>query len=184
MISLIFGTVNGRLAQTVAAAFSGAESAAGSVLAMAGVLCFWTGLLSVSEKSGFCKIISKIISPMLQRLFPKLKKEEKAFSYICMNVVANLFGMGNAATPAGLEAMRALDEKNGYSEYASDEMCMLVVINTASLQLIPTTVIALRSSNGAENPAAVIVPIWIASGIALISSVMLFKLMSRRRKKL
>lgn len=182
LISLIFAAAGGRLSQTVAAAFSGAEAAVASVIAMAGVFCFWTGFLKIAEKSGFSGVLAKIISPALSRLFPKIKREEKAFSKISMNIVANLLGMGNAATPAGIEAMAELDRKNGYCADASDEMCMLVAINTASLQLIPTTVMAMRTAGGAKNPGAVIVPIWIASFAALTAAVVMMRHLPGRRK--
>lgn len=180
--ALVFGVLNGRTEQTVAAAFSGAEAAVNSTLAMAGVFCFWSGLLKIFEKSGFSEITTKIISPVICRIFPGLKKDEKAFSHICTNVAANIMGMGNAATPAGIEAMAELDRKNGYSPYASAEMCMFVVLNTASVQLIPTTVISLRSAAGSQNPAAVVVPIWIVSAISLVSAVLLMKLILKRRR--
>lgn len=175
IISLIFACLNGRLDQTISAVFSGAENAVAVIIQMAGVFCFWSGLLKISEVSGFSKIISKIISPVLHLIFPNLKKNGKAFSKISMNVVANLMGMGNAATPAGIDAMCELDKINGYSPYASDEMCMMVVLNTASIQLIPTTIMSLRSSAGG-NPQSVIIPIWITSFISLLSAVMMMKI--------
>lgn len=183
IISLVFGALNGRLDSTVAAAFSGAESAVNAVIAMAGMFCFWSGLLKLAEKSGFSKILAKIISPFLGRIFPKLSRESKAFSHITMNVVANLMGMGNAATPAGIDAMCELDKINGYSPHASDEMCLLVVLNTASMQLIPTTILSLRAAAGSVNPAAVIVPIWVVSAISLISAVVMMKFIIRRGKR-
>ena len=175
IISLIFACLNGRLDQTISAVFSGAENAVTIIIQMAGVFCFWSGLLKISESSGLSKIISKIISPVLNFVFPKLKTNGKAFSKISMNVVANLLGMGNAATPAGIDAMCELDKLNGYSSFASDEMCMFVILNTASIQLIPTTIMSLRASSGG-NPQSVIFPIWITSAISLLSALMLMKL--------
>lgn len=183
IISLVFACFNGKLDQTVSAAFSGAENAVGAVIAMAGVFCFWSGILKIAEKSGFSKILSKLISPVIKFIFPKLSKDGKAFSHITMNVVANLMGMGNAATPAGIDAMCELDRLNGYSPYVSDEMCLLVVMNTASIQLMPTTILSLRSSVGSANPGAVIVPIWIASVISLVSAVIMMKLIILRGRK-
>lgn len=183
IISIIFASFNGRLDQTVSAAFMGAENAVSAIISMAGVFCFWSGILKIAEKSGFSKILSKIISPVLGFIFPKLKKNGEAFSHITMNVVANLMGMGNAATPAGIDAMCELDKLNGYSPHASDEMCLLVVMNTASIQLLPTTILSLRSAAGSQNPAGVIIPIWIASAVSLISAVCMMKLIIRWGKK-
>ena len=175
IISLIFACINGRLDQTISAVFSGADNAVTVIIQMAGVFCFWSGLLKISEMSGFSKIITKIISPVLHLLFPRLKKNGSAFSKISMNVVANLMGMGNAATPAGIDAMCELDKINGYSPHASDEMCMLVVLNTASIQLIPTTIMSLRATAGG-NPQSIIIPIWITSVISLLSALMFMKM--------
>lgn len=182
IVALVFGVVNGRLDATVAAAFSGAQGAVESVVAMAGVFCFWTGILKLAEKSGFSKILARVIRPAVRFIFPGLPAEDRAFSHISMNIVANIMGMGNAATPAGIDAMTELDRRNGYSPYASDEMCMFVVINTASLQVIPTTVMALRSAAGSASPGAVMLPVWIASAAALAASVLMMKFMIRRRK--
>ena len=181
LISLVFACLNGRVDETVSALFSGAENSVSAVLAMAGIFAFWSGILKVSGKSGFSGIISKLISPVITLIFPKLKKGGKAREYITMNIVANLMGMGNAATPAGISAMSELDKLNGNSRHISDEMCLFVVMNTASIQLIPTTILSLRA--GAENPAEVIVPIWIASGIALISALIMMRIIIGRKKR-
>ena len=183
IISLIFACFNGRLDQTISAAFSGAENAVTAVISMAGVFCFWSGLLKLSEISGLSGKISKIIKPVLKLLFPKLKKDSKAFSAITMNVVANLMGMGNAATPAGIDAMCELDKINGYSPYASDEMCIFVILNTASIQLIPTTIMSLRTAAGSQNPASIMIPIWISSVVSLVSAVGMMKIIIWRGRK-
>lgn len=184
IVSLVFAVFNGRLDQTVSAVFSGAENAVTAIMAMAGVFCFWSGLLKIAETSGLSRIISKVISPVIRLIFPHLSKDQKAFSHITMNVVANLMGMGNAATPAGIDAMCELDRLNGHSEYASDEMCLFAVMNTASVQLIPTTILSLRASAGSIDPGAVIVPIWIASTVALVSAVAMMKFIISREKKI
>lgn len=179
LISFVFAFINGRVDETVTALFSGADSAVRAVLAMAGVFCFWSGILKISEKSGFSTVISKVISPIIGFLFPKLKKGKRAREHITMNVVANLLGMGNAATPSGINAMTELDRLNGHSPYISNEMCLLVVMNTASVQLIPTTILSLRTAS--LNPTAVVVPIWIASAVSLIAAVGAMALINRRQ---
>lgn len=178
LVSLVFAVINGRIDETVSALFSGADSAVKAVLAMAGVFCFWSGVLKISEKSGFSAVISKLISPVIALLFPKLKKGDRAREHITMNVVANLLGMGNAATPSGINAMAELDKLNGGSAHISKEMCLLVVMNTASIQLIPTTILSLRTAS--VNPTAVVVPIWIASVVSLVASVGAMMLINRR----
>ncbi len=181
IVSFIFSILNGRLDETLASAFLGAQSAVEAVVGMAGMFCFWSGLLNLAEKSGFSQIISRVVNPILKLIFPKLSG--KALSHITMNVVANLMGMGNAATPAGIAAMTELDKQNHHSLYASDEMCLFVVMNTASIQLIPTTILSLRAANGSVNPAAVIIPIWIVSSISLTLALIFTKIIIFRGRK-
>ena len=179
ILSIVCSIFTGRVAETTSAAFLGAENAVKALITMSGIFCFWTGILKISEKSGLSKVISKLIKPILRRIFPRLDPEGGAFSAITMNVLANLMGMGNAATPAGIEAMERLDALNGQSLYPSREMCYFVVMNTASIQLIPTTIMALRGSVGSENPAAVMVPIWITSVVSLLSAMLFMKITNR-----
>ena len=161
IVSIIVSVINGRVEETLSSAFEGAESAVSTVLSFAGVMCFWTGIMKVAEKVGLSKKAEKLLKPVINFLFPSAGEEAKR--YIAVNMSANLLGMGNAATPEGILAMRALDRENPRPEYASRNMCMLVVINTASIQLIPTTIISLRAAAGSADPFSVILPIWISS---------------------
>ncbi|MBQ9598870.1 MAG: spore maturation protein, partial [Clostridia bacterium] len=146
-----------------------------------GVMCFWTGIMKIAEKSGLSDKIEKLLRPLITFLFPNSSNEAKKF--ISMNMSANLLGMGNAATPMGIKAMQTLDKENPRPEYASDDMCMLVVLNTTSLQLIPTTIIALRTAANSANPFSVILPIWISSLAAVVAAVTVAKLWQRRRHR-
>lgn len=177
IFSLIVGAVNGRLDETVAAAFDGAQSSIEVILSFAGIMCFWTGILKIAEKSGVSEKIQKLLNPIIKRLFPNADGEAKR--YIGMNITANLLGMGNAATPMGIKAMTALDKANKNPLYPSDDMCMLVVLNTTSFQIIPTTIISLRAAAGSTNPASVILPIWITSAVSIIAAVTAVKVMCR-----
>lgn len=177
IFSFIAAAVNGRMDETMNAAFEGASAAVTTLLSFAGIMCFWTGLLKVAEKSKITEFIRKILNPVVNHLFPKANRQAK--EYISMNITANLLGMGNAATPMGIKAMEELDKINKNPKYISDEMCMLVVINTTSLQLIPTTIIALRHAAGSMQPMSVIVPIWISSLTAFLAAVLSVKLICR-----
>ncbi len=179
IISLITAAVNGNMEVTINAAFDGAKAAVDTILALAGVMCFWTGIMKIAEKSGLSDKIEKLLRPLITFLFPNSSNEAK--KYISMNMSANLLGMGNAATPMGIKAMQTLDKENPRPEYASDDMCMLVVLNTTSLQLIPTTIIALRTAANSANPFSVILPIWISSLAAVVAAVTAAKLWQRRR---
>ncbi|MBQ2670826.1 MAG: spore maturation protein [Clostridia bacterium] len=181
IISLITAAVNGNMEVTINAAFDGAKAAGDTILALAGVMCFWTGIMKIAEKSGLSDKIEKLLRPLITFLFPNSSNEAKKF--ISMNMSANLLGMGNAATPMGIKAMQTLDKENPRPEYASDDMCMLVVLNTTSLQLIPTTIIALRTAANSANPFSVILPIWISSLTAVVAAVTVAKLWQRRRHR-
>lgn len=180
LISLIFGAVHGNAAETVNAGINAAGDSVKVVLSFAGIMCLWSGIMRLCDQGGISVFIEKLLSPVTKLLFPKLKDQE-AKKKITMNMTANLLGMGNAATPLGVDAMRALDRLNPNPVYATREMCMFVVLNTASLQLVPTTILALRSAAGSQNSAEIIVPIWIASFISVVVAVVAAKLFCRGR---
>lgn len=161
IIALVCGAATGRLDATIAAAFEGADAAVKTLLSMAGVMCFWTGFLKIAEKSGAAAKVAKLLSPLVKWLFKG--ENDKAREYIAMNMTANILGMGNAATPMGIKAMTELEKTNPIKEKPSKSMCMLVAMNTASIQLVPTTILSLRAAAGSADPASVMPLIWIAS---------------------
>ena len=137
------------------------------LMTMAGVMLLWTGIMRIAQESGLTEVFAKLLSPVLRLLFPNLKNESKALGCISMNLTANLLGLGNTATPLGIRAMKELDELNGGSRTASNEMVVFVVMNTASLQLMPTMLGALRQRYGSGEPFEILVPVWISSACAL-----------------
>ena len=172
--SLICGFVTGNLDKTVAAAFDGANEAVQILISMAGVMCFWTGFLKITEKSGASFLLAKLLSPLVNWLFKG--ENEKAKEFIAMNMTANILGMGNAATPMGIKAMAELEKTNKLKEKPSKSMCMLVAMNTASIQLVPTTILSLRAAASSVSPERVIPLIWIASLGGFIAAVTAAKL--------
>lgn len=147
-----------------------ADSAADAIqllLTLAGVICLWSGLMKIAERSGLNALMARLFAPLLRVLFPHLDKNGAAFEAITMNISANLLGLGNTATPLGLRAMKELHALNGGRDRASDEMVLFVVMNTASLQLLPTTLGALRQSSGSAAPFEILAPVWISSACAL-----------------
>ncbi len=180
LAAIITGMFTGKIDLVGEAAISGAGEGATLVLGMLGVMCFWTGLMAIAEKSGIIEKVATLLRPLTRLLFPRLSKNDPALGAIVMNMAANLLGMGNAATPLGLRAMRLLDEKNGRKARASNEMCMFVLINTASLQFLPTTLMLLRQNNGSANPGEIIVPVWIVSVCALVVAVVSAKIFQKR----
>lgn len=180
ILSLVVALLTGRVEQTAAAAAEGAAASIESCISLLGIMCLWTGLSKIGERAGLIKVFAKLLKPLTKLLFPRLDPESPAVGSIVMNMVANLFGMGNAATPLGIRAIGELDKLNPNKKTASDEMCMFVVINTASLQLLPATLISLRQTFGSANPGEVIVPVWIVSICALVVGVVVAKLLERR----
>ncbi|MCH5209494.1 MAG: hypothetical protein J1F01_00875 [Oscillospiraceae bacterium] len=180
IISIIVSVFTGTVDETINAAFEGAKSAVFTILSFAGIMCFWTGIMKVAEKAGLSQKVEKLLRPVINFLFPNAGSEAK--KYISVNMSANLLGMGNAATPMGIKAMECLDRENKNPLYASDDMCMLVVLNTTSIQLIPTTIIALRVAASSADPFSIILPIWISSITAVLAAVFLAKMYFRRKR--
>lgn len=140
------------------------------IITMAGIICLWTGIMKIAVESGLTSVFAKVFSPLLRPLFPNLDKNSDAFKSISMNISANMLGLGNAATPFGLKAMEQLHTLNNKGDTASNEMVIFVVMNTASLQLLPTTLASLRQSYGSSSPFEIIVPVWISSACALAAA--------------
>ena len=183
VLSLIVGALTGNIEKTAAAAMEGAGSAVDMCIMLAGIMCLWTGLAKIGEKAGLVALFAKILKPIMKRLFSKIDPESKACGSMVMNIVANIFGMGNAATPLGIKAIGELNELNKKSTRASDEMCLFVVLNTASLQLVPTTLISLRTAYGSSAPGEIIFPIWLSGIAALIVGITAAKLFEHGGKK-
>lgn len=137
------------------------------IITMAGIICLWSGIMKIAVESGLTAVFAKIFSPIIRPLFPRLDKNSDAFQSISMNISANLLGLGNAATPFGLKAMEQLHTLNNRRDTASNEMIIFVVMNTASLQLLPTTLASLRLAYSSQAPFEIIVPVWISSATAL-----------------
>lgn len=163
------------------AVISGGTEAITLVLKLSGVICFWNGLMAIAEKSGLTKIISKILKPVLKLLFPDLK-DEKAKNAISMNITANLLGLGNAATPLGLEAMKRLQEHSLKKDSATDEMVRFVVLNSAALHLVPTTVALLRYEYGSQNPMEILLPSLFTSLLSVATGIILTFLLRKAFK--
>lgn len=167
IISVIAALLLGNTNELSTALINSGSSSIELLLTMAGIMCLWSGIMKIAEESGYTNAISKLFAPLLRPLFPHLNKDSEAFRCITMNISANLLGLGNAATPFGLKAMQELHTLNNHSDTASNEMVIFVVMNTASLQLLPTTLATLRQSYGSQAPFEVVTAIWISSAAAL-----------------
>ena len=161
-VSLIFGILFGRGSELAAAVTQGAQSGIVLVISIAGSVCLWCGVGKLMERSGITGFLAKLIKPLLHRLFPSAKKDPVLAGNLSANICANFLGLGNAATPMGIQAAQRL-AKHGKDGIASNELCRLVVLNTASIQLIPTTVAAVRASLGCITPFDILPAVWITS---------------------
>ncbi|MCR5703928.1 MAG: nucleoside recognition protein [Eubacterium sp.] len=179
LISVIYGIGNGTIGAVGNAAIASAREAVDLCITMIGIMSFWMGLMEVAKKSGLLEKIEKFLSPFVSWIFPKLPKNHPARSYITTNIVANILGLGWAATPAGLQAMEELAKhpiNPGWDQtIATDEMCTFLVLNISSLQLIPVTIIAFRSQFGAGNPSSVVFPAMVATSVSTIVGVVYCK---------
>ena len=161
-ISILFAILLGRGADIAAAIPAGAQTAVTLSVSMAGAVCLWTGVGRLMEKAGFTWKLSVLLSPLLSRIFPSTKKDPDLAGALSANICANLLGLGNAATPMGIRAVKRLKSRDDPA-LATDEMCRLVVLNTASIQLIPSTVAAIRSGLGCPAPFDILPAVWITS---------------------
>ena len=161
-VSLMFSVLNGRGAQLGAAVLSGAQSGITLAVSMAGAICLWTGAAKVMERAGMTGFLARILSPLTRRIFPGTKQDPALAADLSANICANFFGLGNAATPMGIQAVKRMVCPQDPT-WATDEMCRLIVLNTASLQLIPTNVAAIRASLGCAAPFDILPAVWITS---------------------
>ncbi len=185
-LGIIFGIFSGRVEEITEAVLQSGQRAVELCLGLLGIMCLWTGIMRIAEKSGIVKGIAAVMSRALRALFPELPKGHKALTSIVMNLSANFLGLGNAATPLGLKAMKEMEELNPNKGIATNSMCMFIVMNTAAIQLIPTTVIAVRAAAGSQAPADIVGAVWITSlcsfSVAVISA-KLFAIAQRRKTK-
>ena len=164
LLSVVYGTVSGNLESLGTSALEGAGSAVELCIGISGATLLWCGLMEIMERAGMLRSLSRLMSPVLLRLFPSAAANPELLGAISANSAANLLGLGNAATPMGLKAVSLMDKGRGN---ATDEMCRLIVINTASIQLIPSTAAALRASLGSAAPFDILVPVWLSSAASV-----------------
>jgi spore maturation protein A len=177
IISFSFAILSGNFENLNSSIFEGANDAVTLSINLLGSLCLWSGIMQIASDSSLVKKLSKLLSPILNFLFPSLITNNKIKKEISMNIIANILGLGNAATPLGLKAMESMQKENPKKDTLSNPMMMFIVINTASIQLIPTTVIAIRNSLNSQNPTSIIFPTWIATILAAISGIFVTKLL-------
>ena len=175
--SILCGLATGNGPAVAKGALDGAAAGVELCLSMMGVLCLWMGVMEIMERSGLARGLARLLRPAIRLLYPDFAGDGQTMDAVSANLSANLLGLGNAATPLGLEAARLMAERT--PGVASDGLCMLVVCNTASLQLIPTTVASLRAAAGSANPFDILPAVWLASAVSIAVGITAAKLFAR-----
>ena len=170
-ISIIASLLNGTIPELINAMLEACGTAVKIAFSLIGIMAFWLGIMRIAEKAGLVQLLSKLIHPIVKPLFKNLKKDSPALGDITMSLTANALGLTNAATPIGLKVMKELQENNPDKEFADDNMCMFLGMNTAGFQIIPATVIAVLAGLGAKNPAEIILPTLIVTSLAFLASI-------------
>jgi spore maturation protein A len=168
IFSIITAFFTGNAEAVASAAMTGAGDGVSFTIELLGIMCFWTGRMKIAEKCNLISVFAGFLRPITKLIFPDIRQNSPAMDAIVMNMTANMLGMSNAATPLGLRAMGELQKLSGDKKRASNSMCRFVIINTASIQILPATLIAIRSTAGSAAPSEIIVPIWITSVCAVL----------------
>ena len=180
IVSFVFSICSGNIFNINKAIFDSAEQTVTLCLTMLGTMCLWNGIMKIAIKTSLIDKLSLILKPLISFIFPEIKNNEKISKEISMNITANILGLGNASTPLGLKAMNSMQEVNKDKTKLSNSMAMFILLNTASLQIIPTTVIAIRSSLNSENPTKIIFAVWIATIAAFATAVITGKFLIKK----
>ena len=176
IISIIFAFFSGNIEKLNNSIFESTNTTIQLCITLLGTMCLWCGIMKIASNTKVIEKTTKFLNPIMKILFPKIKKESQIYKEISMNMVANILGLGNAATPLGIKAMKSMQEKNKDKKVLTDDMAIFIVLNTASIQIIPTTVIAIRNSMGSSNPTSIIFPVWIATICAAIAGITVTKI--------
>jgi spore maturation protein A len=180
--SVALAVATGHVKEVVVAVTESAGSAFKLALGFTGIMALWLGIMKIAEQSGLIASFTALIAPLMRRLFPAVPEGHPALGSMAMNMVANIFGLNNAATPLGIRAMEDLETLNKNKGTATDDMCMFLAINTSSLQIVPAGAIALLAAAGATEPTVILFPALIATTVSTVTAVIAAKLLSRLKR--
>ena len=183
IVSFVYALLTGRVNEINNGIFKSVAEAVELSLTFLGTICLWNGIMEIVKRTTLMEKLTKLLNPIIKLLFPELKNNKQAKAEISMNMIANILGLGNAATPLGLKAMKTLQKENTKKDTLSNSMAMFIVLNTASLQLIPTNVIAIRTALNSSNPTQIILPVWGATIVAAIVGVTATKIIIKKVKQ-
>jgi len=182
IVSFIYAVISGNVDKINSSMFESTKSAVELAITFLGTMCLWNGIMKIAYNSNLINKIVNLLNPIIKRIFPEVNNNEKIKKEISMNMVANILGLGNAATPLGIKAMKSMQDENKDKNKLSNSMMMFIVINTASLQIIPTTVLAIRSSLNSQNTTSIVVYVWIATLCSIITAIFITKILIKKRK--
>ncbi len=171
IVSFSYAIFSGNLEPLNATIFDSTKHAIALSIDLLGTICLWNGIMQIANKTAIIDKLTKFLNPMIKILFPEMRENKQIQKEISMNMIANILGLGNAATPLGLKAMKSMQKENTKKDTLSNSMLVFIVLNTASIQVIPTTVIAIRNSLGSNNPTSIVFPVWIATICAAIAGI-------------
>lgn len=180
IISFIYAIYSGNIFNINNAIFESANQTVELCLTMFGTICLWNGIMKIAIKTSMIEKLTKFLKPVISFIFPEIKNDKKISKEISMNMVANILGLGNAATPLGLKAMESMQKVNTDKSKLSNPMAMFILINTASLQIVPTTVISIRSSLDSQEPTKIIFAVWIATIAAFSTAIIAGKFLIKK----
>ncbi|GGL46819.1 nucleoside recognition domain-containing protein [Sporolactobacillus putidus] len=183
VIGMVYAAFHGTMNSVNQAVFQSASDAVAICIGLISVLIFWLGLMKIAEKSGLLEKLSRLFKPVMRLLFPEVPADHPAMGYILSNTIANLFGLGNAATPMGIKAMKELKKLNGGSTKPSRSMITLLALNTSGLTLVPATVIAIRMKYGSASPTDIVGPTLLATLCTTLSAILIDRFFYHRRKR-
>ena len=182
IISILYAVFTGNIENINKTIFESTDSAVKVTIQLIGITCLWSGIMEIAINTKIMNYLNKLLKPIIKFLFFDIDLESKASKNIVMNITANILGLGNAATPLGLKAISELQKENKQKDTLSDNMIMLILINTASLQLIPITIISIRNSFSSNSPTNIILPVWIATICAAFAGISMTKILIKKGK--
>ena len=180
LISITYACISGKISEINESIFSSTETTIQVVMSLTGSIALWSGLMRIVNNTRIMKILNKTMTPIVNFLFPDLSKNSEARKYIITNMIANFLGLGNAATPIGIKAINIMDKERANKYNMSKSMNMFILVNTASIQLIPTTVFAIRQSLGSNNPTHIIIPTWLSTMCAALAGIISLKIFMKK----
>ena len=184
LISIIYSIIVGSFESVNSSIFDGMKSAVSLVITLFGSMCFWNGIMNIVKNTSLINKINFLVNPIIKKLFKNVDENSEIYKNISMNITSNLLGLGNSATPCGLKAVEEMQRENKDKNKLTDNQILFILMNTASIQLIPTTIISIRTSLNSKNPSIIILAVWFSSFITFISMIIItkFYLSSKRRK--